>query len=213
MANNASYNTVAIFNGAMFPYSPNSVDFAYSLNKISFNTIAGRVTQLISIKVNTITWEGDAGSRENLLQLYQTFKQTQDQQIEAENFGNGASLLVMPTPVGTNLGFSQISMYVLARSMQIGWNYQSVTYPYRIQFELDEGFQNITSGFTSSEIDQLVNNSIGNGIDAIQAWAGLASNSNIVSVNTDINSAVNQIVANSGSNDNLLNPNSSSGSL
>jgi len=211
MANDASYNTAAMYNGIMFPYSPNSVDFSYTLNKISFNTIVGRVIQLISIKVNTITWEGDASSRENLLQLYKTFKQTQDQQIETEGSGGGASLLIMPTPIGSNLGVNQISMYVWARSMQIGWNYQSVTYPYRIQFELDEGFQNVTSGFTNSEIDQLVNNSIGVDI-ANSVYTGLVNNANLP-VSTNLGTAVNQVVANSGGNDNLLNPNSSSGSL
>lgn len=197
-----SYNTVAVLNGFTFPYSPNKVDFGYTLNKVSFNTAAGRVTQVLSVKIDTITWEGDTGSRQNLLELYSLFKKTQDMQIEQEN----SSLLIMPVPVGTGLSASSIPLQVWARSMQVGWNYQSVTYPYRIQLEVDEGFGLITGGQSSTEIDQLVNNSIG--VDVTKSiYTGLINTTNI---NTNLASAVDQVLARANNVDNLLNPSSSS---
>ena len=142
-------NSTAFLGSIIFPYNPNSFNYSYQLNKVSFDTIGGRVTQLLSIKINTITWEGDAGSRQKLLYLFRDFKQIQDQQVDKEQ----STLLTVPS--------RDWKMTVWARSMEIGWDYQSVTYPYRIQFEVDEDFGGILSGVTSPEIDALVNNSIG----------------------------------------------------
>ena len=209
MANDNSYNTIAVLNGVVFPYSPNSVNFTYNLNKVSFNTVSGRVTQLVSIKVNTITWEGDTGNRDYLLNLYAFFKQIQDQQIENES----SSLLIMPTPIGSGLSSLSIPMQVWARSMQLGWNFQSVTYPYRIQLELDEGFGDITSGVSSSQINALVSNAIGNQSgssknDIVNSiYTGLINTTNI---STDLGSAVNAALSNAiGNENNTVNTNTS----
>ena len=134
---------VASLNGISFPYNPNSIDWSYTLNKASFNTVGGRVTQVLSTKIDTLTWEGDAGSRNNLLKLYSEFKQIQNYQINQE----ASCDLVVPS--------RWWSIKVWARSMEIGWDYQSVTYPYRMQFEVDEDFGQISSAITSQEIERL----------------------------------------------------------
>lgn len=134
---------VAYLNNNNFPYNPNSIDWGYTLNKASFNTVGGRVTQVLSTKIDTLTWQGDAGSRENLLNLYSNFKQIQNYQIDTENSVD----LVVPS--------RNWSIKVWARSMEVGWDYQSVTYPYRMQFEVDEDFGQISTSLTSQEVLKL----------------------------------------------------------
>lgn len=134
---------VASLNGINFPYNPNSIDWSYTLNKASFNTAGGRVTQVLSTKIDTLTWEGDAGSRDNLLTLYSQFKQIQNYQIAEEDSCD----LIVPS--------RWWKIKVWARSMEIGWDYQSVTYPYRMQFEVDEDFGQIATAITSQEIERL----------------------------------------------------------
>lgn len=140
--------STAYFNEISFPYNPNSVEWTYTLNKASFNTLGGRVTQLLSVKIGTVTWQGDAGSRSSLLDLYNSFNAIQDEQVKNED----SHYLIVFTQ---NLN---INKKAWARSIEIGWDYQSVTYPYRIQFEIDEGFSDILSGKTSKEIDALIAN-------------------------------------------------------
>jgi len=182
--------SLAYLNGIAYPYSPNSVDWNYILNKVSFNTVGGRVTQILSIRIGTITWEGDAGSRQALFDLYTSFKNTQDYQINNEL----SSPLNFPAPIGSNLNIPQIPLSVWARSMELGWDYQSVTYPYRMQFEVDEGFGDITQSLTTTEIDNLVKN-IGwsNGTNSVGSqtsdYSGVGNNS-LLKVNTSISNAL-----------------------
>jgi hypothetical protein len=53
-----------------FPFNINSLEWNYQLNSQSFDTIGGRVTQLLSVRINTMTAQGEAGSRKNLMNLY-----------------------------------------------------------------------------------------------------------------------------------------------
>jgi hypothetical protein len=187
-------NPPALINGIPFPFNPNSVEWTYELNKASFDTVGGRVTQIISIKIGTVTWEGDSGSRENLLKLFKTFKAIQDSQINTET----SSPLVIPSR-------QDFHMSVWLRNMEVAWDYQSVTYPYRIQFEVDEDFGAITSGLTSTVLDR-ISQSIGwNAAAAGVVQGKFDKNGKIVvnisgmgsvSVDTNINSAYNTEIAN-----------------
>ena len=48
-----------------FPFDPNNLNFSYNLNKASFDTYGGRVTQILSVKINTMQIQGDAVPRVN----------------------------------------------------------------------------------------------------------------------------------------------------
>jgi hypothetical protein len=141
-------NQTMLLNGNAFPYNPNEVDWSYDLNKISFNTIGGRVTQILSIKSGTLTIEGDSGSRENLLNLFKIFKGIQDSQINNDQNIQNSVWLIIPS--------RNWSVKVWLRSMEVAFDYQSVTYPYRMQFEIDEDFGAIKQT-TSNLLDNLSN--------------------------------------------------------
>jgi hypothetical protein len=165
---------IAYLDNIAFPHNPNSVEWDYDLNKMSFDTIGGRVTQLLSIKINTMTWEGDAGSRDNLVDLFNAFRQVQDNQIDNEISSN----LSIPS--------RNWNIKVFARSMEVGWDYQTVTYPYRIQFEVDEDFGQITSGIASDVFDRLAS-----GINWSPTYSGITNGT--VSVDTNIADALSQV--------------------
>jgi hypothetical protein len=172
---------IAYFNEVAFPFQPNSVEWNYNVNKASFDTVGGRVTQILSIKIGTMTWQGDAGSRHNLINLYSSFKETQNQQIETET----SSSLQFNAQVGSNLPNQTIKVW--ARSMEVGWDYQSVTYPYRIQFEVDEDFGQITSGLTAQALDRLAEN-----INWNPDYSGLVKGK--IDVNIDPKAAIDQLI-------------------
>jgi hypothetical protein len=117
-----------------------------------------------------MTWEGDAGSRQNLLNLFSSFKNTQNIQIQKEK----SSELIIPSR-----GWS---IKVWVRNMEVAWDYQSVTYPYRIQFEVDEDFGQITSGLNSSALDRLAS-----GISWNSAYAGIGPEATYTGTSNPVN--------------------------
>ena len=112
-------------------------------------------------------------------QIYSSFKKTQNQQIENE------------VSVELAIPSRGWSMLVWARSMEMGWDYQSVTYPYRMQFEVDEEFGQISHGIITQELLNLAE-----GIGWSAKYSGLDKNDG--SVNTDPLAALNQYGGQSG---------------
>ena len=43
-----------------FPFNVNSLSWTYQMNTSSYSTIGGRVTQLLSTRVNTVFLQGEA---------------------------------------------------------------------------------------------------------------------------------------------------------
>jgi len=109
-----------------FPYNINSLSWTYQMNTQSMSTIGGRVTQLLSARINTMNLQGEAGSRSNLLNLYEQFKTMQDNQ----NLNKVSMTLSIPSQ---NLTFK-----VFLEQMQIGWGIDTVTYMYNMYFEVDQ---------------------------------------------------------------------------
>lgn len=178
-----------------FPYTPNSVNWSYTLNKASFDTVGGRVTQLLSIKIGTMTWEGDAGSKSALLDLFNNFTKIQQDQINNEESSN----LSFYAPIGSGAPDKNILVWV--RNMEVSWDYQSVTYPYRMQFEVDEEFGQISNVLTSTALDRLASE-IGwtDGQSGAYYYSGLNnSNPEIIPglgstlVDTNISDAINNL--------------------
>jgi hypothetical protein len=127
-----------------FPFNPNSLNFNYILNKQSFDTYGGRVTQLLSVKIDSLNVQGDAGSRGNLLSFFNGIKNLQENQIQTQssilftipNSGSDLAKTMLgqdSSGVGTSLSF-----YVWIRSIDIGWDPTSVTYPYSLSFEVED---------------------------------------------------------------------------
>ncbi len=173
------------------PFSPNELEWSYTLNKVSYDTYGGRVTQLLSVKIDQMSLQADAGSRQNLMNIYSIIKQLQEDQIVnhmpltltvpadsplmSSSMVDG-ELISYSTPIYLNLWFSD---------MQIGFDPTTVTYPYIINFNVaddsypgNNSYSSLSKIITSSEIERLFaqspgNNEIDFGTTSSLTYAGL----------------------------------------
>ena len=113
--NNKTYN---------FPFNINSHDWTYQINTQSYDTYGGRVTQILSAMATTMSLNGEAGSRKNLLDLYTVFKNIQDDQNNYKK------------PMRLNVPSRNLSYVVYLEQMSIAWDVTTVTYPYAMSFEI-----------------------------------------------------------------------------
>jgi len=133
-----------------FPFNINGVEWQYQMNNQSFDTIGGRVTQLLSVKISTMSLQGDAGSRNGLIQLYTNFKNMQDNQ-NIRQTSMGLYIPIVTLTETTSLKFS-----VWLTQMQIGWDPTTSTYPYQMQLEVDQDFTGLASGAsTANALDKI----------------------------------------------------------
>jgi hypothetical protein len=144
-----------------FPFNVNALNWTYQMNTSSYSTIGGRVTQLLSTRVNTIFLQGEAGSRDNLLTLYGQFKTMQDNQ----NLQKTSMTLSIPS--------QSLTMNVWLEQMQIGWGVDTVTYMYNMAFEAD-GDLSSSSQLTTAAVNDALNR-ITTGIGFNADYVGLTT--------------------------------------
>ena len=178
------------------PFSPNQLEWSYTLNKVSFDTYGGRVTQLLSVKINQMSLQADAGSRQNLMNIYTSIKQLQEDQIvnripliltvpadsplKSSSTVNG-EVISQSTPITLSLWFSD---------MQIGFDPTTVTYPYIINFNVaddsypgNNSYSSLSKVITDGEISKLFAKSAGHneidfGTTSSLTYAGLQNLTN-----------------------------------
>jgi hypothetical protein len=161
------------------PFSPNSLEWSYTLNKVSYDTYGGRVTQLISVKIDQMSLQADAGSRQNLMNIYTIIKQLQEDQIV-----NRLPLVLTVPADSTVKPSTPITLSLWYSDMQIGFDPTTVTYPYIINFNVaDESYPNtsyssLSKIITNAEIKGLFakspgNNEIDFGTTSSLTYAGL----------------------------------------
>ena len=141
-----------------FPFNINSLTWNYQMNTQSYDTIGGRVTQLLSTRINNMELQGDAGTRAKLISLYETFKTIQDNQ----NTNKVSMTLTVPSK---NLKYN-----VWLYQMQMGWDVTTVTYPFVMTFQMDED----VSGITSAAINTSALDSLYQGVGFNGEWNGLS---------------------------------------
>ena len=148
-----------------FPFNLNSLNWNYNLNTQTYSTIAGRVTQLLSVSITTVDIQGDAGSRGALLKMFEQFKTMQDDQ-------NSHKKHIMFSVPSQNLHFA-----VWLESFQMGWDYTTVTYPYNITVQVDQTIsESAIDATTKAALNYIVNiTSHGGGIGFSSAWTGLST--------------------------------------
>ena len=128
-----------------FPFNINSLEWSYQMNSQSYSTIGGRVTQLLSVRVNTMALQGEAGNRSSLVELYNNFKKMQD----VQNQYKSSMVLTVPS--------RGLSYNVWLQSMQIAWDVTTVTYPYSMMFEMQQDLTGSTNeAATVDALNQLV---------------------------------------------------------
>jgi len=149
-----------------FPYNPDQLSWNYTLNKQSFDTYGGRVTQILSVKIETMTVQANAGSRANLMYMFNILKQMQSTQIQTKT----PLLFTVPSSKSelsqTMLG-TGISLYVWFKSINIGWDPKTVVYPFNIEFEVydsnytgydSSGYATVSKGITNGVLQSLFAN-------------------------------------------------------
>jgi hypothetical protein len=147
-----------------FPFNIDQLTWSYAINTQSFDTIGGRVVQLLSVQIQTIQLQGEAGNRGNLIQLYKDFKTVQDNQ-------NQQKLNATFNVPSRNLSFK-----VWLETMQIGWDATTVTYPYFITFEVYEDISGTaTNAATATALSNVINDAGGIGFSSV--WTGIGSTS------------------------------------
>ena len=115
-----------------FPFNPNSTQWQYLLNTQYISTYGGYVEQLLSTTTQSMLVEGEAGSRKRLLKLYSELLTIQTQQIDSQT----SALLTIPTGLEVS---GSISLNVWFNNIDIGIDTTTVTYPYRIIFQVRDG--------------------------------------------------------------------------
>ena len=144
-----------------FPFNINSLNWVYQMNTQSYSTIGGRVTQLLSVKISTLTLQGEAGSRERLIRLYENFKRVQDNQ----NTSKKSMTLHVPS--------QGLQWNVFLERMQMSWDVTTVTYPYSMLFEVDQDLSQTTTSVSAADALNRISQGIGFNSD----WLGLTTNS------------------------------------
>jgi len=192
-----------------FPFNPNNLNWNYTLNKLSFDTYGGRVTQILSVKIDTMTVQADAGSRANLMALFAGLKQMQTNQIETR----APIKFVIPSNPSdlskTMLGNGGLTFWVWFKGIEIGWDPTTVTYPFNLTFEVQDssypGYENGTNGYAklsdnikSTELAGLFNGATSNQIGysntgSSSYYAGMQPIGNYAAVNTKLNTGPNSI--------------------
>ena len=149
-----------------FPYNVNSAQWTYQLNTNSTSTIGGRVVQLLSVRANTLSIQGEAGTRQNLLTLFTNFKTMQDNQ----NTFKTSMTLNIPSQGGQS---AYVNSNVWLEVMQMGWGVDTVQYPYNMYFEIDNDL-NYSPNLSSSLINDALNR-INNGVGFNADYLGFTS--------------------------------------
>lgn len=84
--------SVARLGNIELPYNPNGVDWDVSVNTHVVDTLGGRVIQVLSVSLSSLTLEGDAGSRAELMRLMRRVRELAQQQVRDKR----ASTLTIP---------------------------------------------------------------------------------------------------------------------
>jgi len=162
------------------PFSPNELEWSYTLNKVSYDTYGGRVTQLLSVKIDQMSLQADAGSRQNLMNMYTIIKQLQEDQIV-----NRLPLVLTVPADSTVKPSTPITLSLWYSDMQIGFDPTTVTYPYIMNFNVadesypgNNSYSSLSKIITSAEITGLFakspgNNEIDFGTTSSLTYAGL----------------------------------------
>jgi hypothetical protein len=149
-----------------FPFYIDSLEWSYQLNSQSYDTIGGRVTQLLSVRFSTMSLQGEAGSRGALMALYDNFKTVQNNQ----NLSKRAMTLHIPS----NNQSKSLSFSVFLESFQMQWDITTVTYPFAMTFEVD---QELTTKVATQAATLAALNAYSatnsDGIGFSEAWTGL----------------------------------------
>lgn len=132
----------------IFPVNPYSAQWAYKENVQSYDTIGGRVTQLLSVNIDGLTITSVAGSRGELQKIAEGIRRIMQYHITTSR------------PVTFKVPSRAWSFTVYITAMpQIGWDVAATSYPFQLSMAVDEDTSGIqTHKITQSALTRLAEN-------------------------------------------------------
>lgn len=139
--------TAAILDDYVLPFNPDSLTWGYKLNINSQDTLGGRVLQVLSVNITTMTFSGVAGNRERLLGVVSKVEAIMARHIDTQR------------PVKLFIPSRGWSFDVYVSTMpSIGWSVTTVAYPYQLNMEVSEDFGGLSKIIMQDEIKRLAQN-------------------------------------------------------
>ena len=126
--------------GVTFPFNPDTVSWDYSENIFSQDTLGGRVVQLLSVSLNGMTMTGRAGSRKELQKMANAFKGIMEFHVRTLE------------PVYFKVPSREWSFSVYLQAVpQLSWDVTATSYPYQLQFLVEEDLNGIKTHEINTE--------------------------------------------------------------
>lgn len=130
-----------------FKFNPNSVEWGYKQNTRSFDTLGGRVIQILSVKAEQMTIQGDAGSKRELQRLASNVAAIMQYHLKTQR----PVKLVVPSRDW------RFHVY-LTQFPNIGWNTDTISYPFQLTMEVSEDFGISYKRILKNELNRLKKN-------------------------------------------------------
>lgn len=122
-----------------------SAEWTYANNTQSFDTIGGRVVQLLSVTITDMTVQGVAGSRQELQRFTNNIMKIMKFHVATQ------------LPVQFRVPSRKWDFMVYVKAMpQVGWDVTTVSYPFQLTLGISEDVSGIKSrAITTFELDHL----------------------------------------------------------
>lgn len=117
----------AVLDGRPLPRGVNDVNFGYTMNTQTYDTLGGRVVQLLSVRVDRLTISAHAGTRDDLLRLVDFAAVRMEM--------HAASELPVRLEIPSRDWFFDVWVVTMPA---IRLDVQSVAYEYRMDFEVEQ---------------------------------------------------------------------------
>jgi hypothetical protein len=130
-----------------FTFNPNSIKWGYTQNTQSFDTLGGRVIQILSVKADTMTVEGDTGSKKELQRLASNIAAIMNYHLQTER----PIRLTIPSRSW------KFNVYI-TQFPSIGFKTDTISFPFQLKMELNEEFGVTTDTVLRNELNRLKKN-------------------------------------------------------
>lgn len=117
----------AMLDGQPLPRGINGMGFGYTMNTQTYDTLGGRVVQLLSVKVDTLQISAHAGSRDALLQMFDFVAATMEVQTMSE----------LPVRLEIPSRDWAFDVWVVAMPA-MRFDVQTVAYEYQLRLEVEQ---------------------------------------------------------------------------
>lgn len=135
---------VATLDGFPLPFNPNSVDWGYQLNTSSYETLGGRVVQILSAKISSLEFQAEAGSAANLTSIAEKVMRIMQFHVDTQR----------PVRFEVPIRGWVLSVYVTTMPA-IGYALDTVTFPYQLTMEVYEDFNTVAPRIMEQELARL----------------------------------------------------------